>query len=212
MKILHLLSTLLTTAAQITHHTASRIIGGTATDPTRYSYLVSLQTTQHFCGATIIAPDVILTAAHCTIFDYDDVTIQIGGYTVDGEESSGERVDVVKARRIYVHPQYDSNINSNDFALIILERPTVAGVQYVRLNDDHLLEMNTLTALGWGDTTPEDGYDFSNVLREVQVDYVENGVCDASTDGVDSYEGMIFEEMICASAAEKDGCQGDSGK
>lgn len=155
---------------------------------------------------------MILTAAHCTIFDYDDVTIQIGGYTVDGEESSGERVDVVKARRIYVHPQYDSNINSNDFALIILERPTVAGVQYVRLNDDHLLEMNTLTALGWGDTTPEDGYDFSNVLREVQVDYVENGVCDASTDGVDSYEGMIFEEMICASAAEKDGCQGDSGK
>ena len=45
-----------------------RIIGGFQTPMERYPYTVSLQSTGidgHFCGGSLIAPDVVLSAAHC---------------------------------------------------------------------------------------------------------------------------------------------------
>ena len=43
-----------------------RIIGGTEAKERRYSYTVSLQDKYgHFCGGSLIAKDVVLTAAHC---------------------------------------------------------------------------------------------------------------------------------------------------
>ena len=44
-----------------------RIIGGIQAIRGRYSYAVSLQNPQtgHFCGGSLIAKDVVLSAAHC---------------------------------------------------------------------------------------------------------------------------------------------------
>eukprot|EP00804_Cyclotella_cryptica_P010220 CCRYP_016702-RB/>CCRYP_016702-RB protein AED:0.02 eAED:0.02 QI:769/1/1/1/1/1/2/859/152 len=65
--------------------------------------------------------------------------------------------------------------------------------------------------MGWGDTTVEDGYDLSDVLLGVDLDYIPNDVCDASSDGIDTYQGLVKDSMICASKSGRDGCQGDSG-
>jgi trypsin len=190
-----------------------RIIGGGETQPTRYPFTVSLQNVQHFCGGTLIASDVVLTAAHCTIIDFSEVTVVIGSHTVDGKTSMGNEVEKLGVTRVYTHPEYNALTNNYDFALIFLDTPTTSNVKYARLNDDAQVPStaDTLTAIGWGDTSAGEGYDYSNILMEVDVDYMENEDCDASSDSQDSYKGMIFDAMLCASRPGKDGCQGDSG-
>lgn len=207
-----------------THHIADhlsyemqpRIIGGDETSPKRYPFMVSLRINgEHFCGGTLIAPDVILTAAHCTIIDFNAVTAVIGSHTIDGQTTMGENIEKISVQRVYSHPDYSSITNNYDMALVFLKESATSNVNYARLNSDIKIptKEDTLTALGWGDTTAEDGYDFSNVLLEVNVDYMENDECDASKDSNnDSYEGMIKDTMLCASSPGKDGCQGDSGR
>src|SRR5210317_1279649 len=44
----------------------SRVINGAAAPPSRYPYIVSLQYAgDHFCGGTVVAKDIILSAGHC---------------------------------------------------------------------------------------------------------------------------------------------------
>ena len=48
----------------------SRIIGGTNALRSRFPYFVSLtgeNISNHYCGGTLIASDVVLTAAHCNV-------------------------------------------------------------------------------------------------------------------------------------------------
>src|SRR3954468_12919244 len=45
---------------------ASAIVGGSAAKPGSYPFVVTVgDTTAFYCGGTLIAPDVVLTAAHC---------------------------------------------------------------------------------------------------------------------------------------------------
>ena len=41
----------------------SRIVGGSLSDKSEYPYVVSLKAGSHFCGGSLIAPDVVLSAA-----------------------------------------------------------------------------------------------------------------------------------------------------
>lgn len=65
-----LLAALLSGAAASRHLAQAvrpRIVGGTQTSAARYPYIVSLRDANgnHFCGGSLVAPLVVLTAAHC---------------------------------------------------------------------------------------------------------------------------------------------------
>ena len=54
------------TRARETEEDTDRIINGVEAQEDRYPYMVSLQDDQgHFCGASLIATDIVLSAAHC---------------------------------------------------------------------------------------------------------------------------------------------------
>ena len=91
----------------------TRIIGGNKASKGRYSYAVSLQDgIGHFCGGTLIATDVVLTAAHCQGGNYDVVVNRYDLNSNDGETIS---IDYEVP-----HPKYNDKTTDNDFNLVFL--------------------------------------------------------------------------------------------
>lgn len=191
-----------------------RIIGGSEAKRFRYSYVTSLQTKEGttICGGTLVAPDMVLSAAHCIgIFE----RVVIGQHNVQDENFG-----VYDVEAVFQHPWYsftDDNMDINyDFLLVKLNQ-TVHGYRPVELNRDMELPRrlgDSLTVLGWGATDVE-GTEMSDYLRKVDLEYIPNDVCESSGTWIDdqyySYHGFIEENMLCAWGQEKDACLGDSG-
>lgn len=68
----------LATAAPYSPQLDGRIVGGADAQDGQFPHQVSLrQLSSHICGGSIIAPQIILTAAHCVTSETSD-----GGYKV----------------------------------------------------------------------------------------------------------------------------------
>lgn len=107
--------------------TASQaIIGGETSDPSAFPATGMLVVGNEMtCTATLIAPDVALTAGHCL------ETPMFGdfGFTLDTDASDGI-ADVIPARAYHQHPDFNDSVDEfvdlstrNDIGLIILEQP-----------------------------------------------------------------------------------------
>lgn len=196
-----------------------RIINGLSAPETRYPYAASLQyNDQHFCGGSLVSPNVVITAAHCTS---TPTKITLGRYDLDSpSDYDYEVMDVVEK---IIHPYYDKAVVENDLALLVLERDSVHP--YVGINGDVAVPSggDRLAVMGWGDVDPSEyGQKTSDELRETDVWYMPNGECEESegyvktNEGVlfGSYEGSITSSMMCALdniGTTSDACQGDSG-
>lgn len=160
----------------------------------------------HFCGGSLIAKSVVLSMVHCQGGDYK---IALGRHDVS---KCGQ---LVKVHCEVPHKKYNDDTTDNDFMLVFLKDPTElkeGQVGLVKLNNDAslLAEDDDVTVMGWGVTNTNTGL-LSDVLMEVDVSVVTNEKCDTSSDGSDSYEGQITENMLCAMDKGEDSCQGDSG-
>ncbi|MFT5759016.1 MAG: secreted trypsin-like serine protease [Alteromonadaceae bacterium] len=196
------------------HHqrgTQQKIIGGEPVKVGDYNYMTSLQRDgQHFCGASFLGGKWVLTAAHCVdgkggSGDGLEVLIGANDFT---DSNSGKRVAV---KRIYVHPEYNTPVDTNnDMTLLELETEVASPAISVVPKEiaDVLTSGTMLTVTGWGNTLT-DGENYPDKLMFVQVPLVTNDVCNLPA----SYDGGITEAMICAGnqAGGKDSCQGDSG-
>lgn len=183
----------------------SRIIGGSEPIEDRFAYAVNLDG----CGGSLIARDVVLTAAHCGV---GRISAVLGRHDVN--DGDGE---VLSIRGEVPHPEYSDELVDNDFMLVFLEgTPTANNIITVKLNSDPSFPNagQDMTVMGWGDTDPRDGLDFqtpSNVLMNVDVAYISNEECEAADGVVGSYSGLISESEMCARTAGRDSCKGDSG-
>jgi len=189
----------------------ARIIGGSDARQDRYPYFVSMidGTGRHTCGGTLVAPDVVLTAAHCRgAF----TKVQIGRW--DRQNPIDEYEEIAVDFPEVPHPKYTDEGFENDFMLLKLTSQSTKT--YIELNSDRNrpvgVVQDEVTVIGFGNTflgvsSP------ANILQEVSLSYIPNRICELSKDTTMklSYQGLIFDSMLCAGDHGEDSCQGDSG-
>lgn len=192
-----------------------RIIGGNPTSKGQYPYAqVSLQKPRfqgdrfgHECGGSLIAPDMILTAAHCIGWFSE---VHIGRYDFDDRS---EEYDVINVKSTQAHDMFESDSFRFDFAVVLLEQ-AVSQISPAMLNsDDNIPTPGTdLVVLGWGATKyDQDGASsYPGTFMKGDVVSISNVDCQATVIGSTAlYFGSVFDEMICASNDGVDACSGD---
>ncbi len=106
------------------------------------------------CTATLIAPDVVITAAHCL----GDEGFGDFGFTLAEDVTGGSTDDTVPVLLTHGHPEFDLEVDSfdvsqrNDVGIVILERP-IAGAPIERLLESEpvsLAEGTELAMCGYG--------------------------------------------------------------
>ena len=114
----------------------------------------------------------------------------------------------------YIHPAFEEDgITIADFMLLKLSQQSTK--EYVKLNENPDIPtgetIDEVTALGFGSISSTDLSDFPSILQHVELTYVPNEDCEKSKDPqyADNYQGLISDDMLCASDNGQDSCRGD---
>ncbi|XP_030383359.1 trypsin-1 [Scaptodrosophila lebanonensis] len=183
-----------------------RIVGGHRINITDAPHQVSLQTSSHICGGSIIDKQWILTAAHCTYGKTADrLRIRLGS------SEASHHGELLRVKKIVQHEKFNYTNVDYDFSLLELEHEIEfdATKKAIMLPNDSqmFLDGEVCFVSGWGNTqTILESRDW---LRQVEVPLVNQQLC---SEKYKQYGG-VTERMICAGFLEggKDACQGDSG-
>lgn len=206
-----------TSNAQVT----TKIIGGSRANSFAWPWMAGLvfknftASNALFCGASLIADDWVLTAAHCVLGEDSssfDVIINRAQLGID----SGVRLSVSS---IIIHPSYNFFTNENDLALVKLASPSVISpIQILSPNSFQDDAGKIARALGWGttfydSTVTSQTAQLSDSLQQVDLPLITNARCATSLASINDPDLFITDGMLCAGdgISQKDTCIGDSG-
>lgn len=186
---------------------AGAIVNGRRARIQQVPWTVSLQDAEgHFCGGSLIAPDLVLTAAHCLEgYSSDEVTVLAGA--TFSNRTQGQRRD---ATALVTHRRYNRN-PAFDIALVEVDRPFRENrrVQVIDLAvGADVAAASTATVAGWGDLSETDDRPV-NRLRSAVVPLVDDATCQSQMQAEGEFIRMASE--LCAGGTGTDSCYGDSG-
>jgi secreted trypsin-like serine protease len=165
------------------------------------------------CGASLVRPDVILTAAHC-VDSADGGTEPSASFRfllgTNRRSAGGERIP---AASILEHPGYDaSGGSSSDVALVKLASPSTLGraIRIAGPADAGFWEPgDPAVVTGWG-AESSGASDVPDDLKEAEMPIVSDAECQNSyrfTLGFDPATNVCAGDLL----GGEDSCQGDSG-
>ena len=101
------------------------------------------------CSASLIAPNLVLTAAHCV----DNKNQGCGDYKIVFDFAIGESTQIFKAESVYEckkvrYFNFDQSLNSDDIAIIELDRK-VLDRKPIRLSKKSLKKNQSLSMIGY---------------------------------------------------------------
>lgn len=206
--------------------TVPRIGGATITSKGEFLHMGAIgwrtktSTWAFNCGCSIISPQYVITAAHCsrasptdtTLADLEPKIVRAGNNNIQNPPF----IDL-KILRIITHPNYQSPSKYNDIALMELEKT----IQFNRViqpaclwtRSDLKESGNRATISGWGAST-EDSLVGSPDLKAANVDVLDDALCNRTLSVITNRNWAgISNHQVCAGnlTGGPDSCQGDSG-
>jgi secreted trypsin-like serine protease len=182
-----------------------KIVGGSSTTINTVPWQVAMLTSRgsQYCGGSIIAPNWVLTAAHCGTRVGHQVA---AGVTRLSALSAGQ---VRTVAQVITFPGYVTSERGKDAALVRLSEafdlsgPNASAVATATPSDAARFAAGAVATIsGWG--TLRSGGSSPDTLQRTEVDI--------STDAaVRSAYGQVTSDQIGAARSGRDTCQGDSG-
>lgn len=150
-----------------------QIVGGTNAQPGEYPYYASVTFTNYYlCGASLVAPDLLLSAAHCNPAFPKNTPVIINS-TLARSSVPGS-VTVVVNQQV-IHPKY-KDFKRYDLMLLKVS-PPVTTIAPIQIDSDPTLPSvkEKLEIIGFGYTEP--GLGVAQVLQQAQVTEVPTASC-----------------------------------
>jgi secreted trypsin-like serine protease len=161
------------------------------------------------CAGSLIAPNKVLTAAHCVYLEVDgpaDLDVVAG--RGDRKSNAGKRVHVKSS---WVPPKYDGNDNKfHDLAVLTLDEDLpYKPIEIAGADQKSLYAVGTkATVLGWGHTkeggSQETNQEPSTVryLHKAAVQVVKDGLCEAA---YNKYDTQYRQDLMLCAARKAEG-------
>lgn len=193
--------------------TLKKIVGGEAAPEGRFPYIAGLLFQEQgsgavpVCSGTLIAPNVVLSAAHCS----GAVQVTVGCYLSTSTPLDEPNCEVFNVSEEHIFFDFSENVigvRSNDFMLLVLSG--LSNNPSIALLPDETFDLapnDPFLVLGWGSlffTGPQ-----AEELQQVEVDYLTNADCQRRYELIAGVEIEI--NMLCGFRIDQDACQGDSG-
>jgi len=190
-----------------------RIVGGSPTTIEARPYQASLQyrtilgTYSHSCGASIISPKFLISAAHCA----PSASSLASLYARVGSTVYNSGGQIIKVDKYVIHPQYNGDILDFDFGIVSF----AAGVEIILGPNVQVIKLSSgedpavgssIIVSGWGVLT-ETSSSVPTILQEVSLPVWDNDRCR-------SVYSFVTPRQTCCGGTSIGGtsaCFGDSG-
>ena len=145
--------------------------------------------------------------------------VGVGEYDLRTSHERQSEVQMIKVKKIFRHPQFESIDKGKDIALLYLEEDVNWShfAQPICLASDENLSFAGViaTVAGWGATNKTAGTNFtlSPILQKVDVPIIYNRQCKQWMEEETQDEVDIHDDVLCAGLKQggRDTCQADSG-
>ena len=177
------------------------------------------ESVDHFqCGGSLIAPGVLLTAAHCVDKFRQNPTelkIRCGEWDTQHQTEPYPHQDR-KVSNIDIHPEFDGRNLQNDFAVLFVSEDFILDQHLDTAclpGPNEVFDGTTCFATGWGKDQFGAAGQYQVVLKEIDLPVVNQGECQDKLRSTRlGQKFKLHDSFLCAGGINgKDTCKGDGG-